>query len=110
MKAHTVSVLIPVYNEVKFLEEILARLKAVDFCGLGKQIILVDDGSTDGTRDILHRIDQDEVRREVESVGFVYDGESQMLRNPQDPRTANVFDPSIRGHTDQFFLRFRKPG
>jgi len=58
----------------------------------------------------LHRIDQDEVRREVESVGFVYDGESQILRNPQDPRTANVFDPSIRGHTDQFFLRFRKPG
>lgn len=57
----------------------------------------------------LHRIDQDEVRREVESVGFVYDGDSQMLRNPQDPRTANVFDPSIRGHTDQFFMRFRKP-
>ncbi|MFZ2030493.1 MAG: hypothetical protein WAU68_09315 [Vitreimonas sp.] len=58
----------------------------------------------------LHRIDQDEVRREVESVGFVYDGESQILRNPQDPRTASVFDPSIRGHTDQFFMRFRKPG
>ncbi len=57
----------------------------------------------------LHRIDQNEVRREVESVGFVYDGESQILRNPQDPRTANVFDPAIRGHTDQFFMRFRKP-
>ena len=57
----------------------------------------------------LHRIDQDVVRREVESVGFVYDGESQILRNPQDPRTANVFDPAIRGHTDQFFMRFRKP-
>ncbi len=58
----------------------------------------------------LHRIDQAVVRREVESVGFVYDGESQILRNPQDPRTASVFDPSIRGHTDQFFMRFRKPG
>jgi len=57
----------------------------------------------------LHRIDQAAVRREVESVGFVYDGESQILRNPQDPRTASVFDPSIRGHTDQFFMRFRKP-
>jgi predicted methyltransferase len=57
----------------------------------------------------LHRIDQAVVRREVESVGFVYDGESQILRNAQDPRTASVFDPSIRGHTDQFFMRFRKP-
>ena len=57
----------------------------------------------------LHRIDQALVRREVESVGFVYDGETQILRNPADPRTANVFDPVIRGHTDQFFMRFRKP-
>ena len=57
----------------------------------------------------LHRIDQAEVRREVESVGFVYDGESQILRNPGDPRTANIFDPVIRGHTDQFFMRFRRP-
>jgi predicted methyltransferase len=58
----------------------------------------------------LHRIDEGLVRREVESAGFVYDGESQILRNPADPRTASVFDPSIRGHTDQFFLRFHKPG
>ncbi len=57
----------------------------------------------------LHRIDQNVVRHEVESVGFVYDGDSQILRNPQDPRTANIFDPAIRGHTDQFFMRFRKP-
>ena len=57
----------------------------------------------------LHRIDQAVVRREVESVGFVYDGESQILRNPEDPRTASVFDPSIHGHTDQFFMRFHKP-
>lgn len=58
----------------------------------------------------LHRIDQDLVRREVESVGFVYDGELQILRNPQDPRTQNIYDEAIRGHTDQFAMRFRKPG
>ncbi|HWA00344.1 MAG TPA: methyltransferase [Caulobacterales bacterium] len=57
----------------------------------------------------LHRGDQDAIRREIESVGFVYDGESQILRNADDPRTQNVFDPAIRGHTDQFFMRFRKP-
>jgi predicted methyltransferase len=58
----------------------------------------------------LHRIDAALVRQEVEAAGFVFDGESKVLANPADPRTAKVFDPSIRGHTDQFVLRFRKPG
>jgi predicted methyltransferase len=57
----------------------------------------------------LHRIDPALVRREVESAGFVYDGDSQLLRNPADPHTASVFDPAIQGHTDQFFMRFHKP-
>jgi predicted methyltransferase len=34
---------------------------------------------------------------------------SSILANPADPRTAKVFDQSIRGHTDQFILKFRKP-
>ncbi len=58
----------------------------------------------------LHRIDRAVVRREVEAAGFVFDGESEVLRNPADARTTNVFDPAIRGHTDQFVMRFRKPG
>jgi predicted methyltransferase len=39
----------------------------------------------------------------------VLEAESDVLHNPDDPKTANVFDPSIRGKTDQFMLRFRKP-
>ena len=35
--------------------------------------------------------------------------EADFYARPEDPRTANVFDPSIRGKTDQFALRFRKP-
>jgi predicted methyltransferase len=58
----------------------------------------------------LHRIDPATVRQEAEAAGFVFDGESNVLANPADPHTAGVFDPSIRGHTDQFVLRFRKPG
>lgn len=57
----------------------------------------------------IHRIDEAVVRQEVEAAGFVFDGESAILRNPADTRTINVFDPAIRGHTDQFMLRFRKP-
>jgi predicted methyltransferase len=58
----------------------------------------------------LHRIESSTVRREVEAVGFKFDSESSILANPADPRTAAVFDKTIRGHTDQFILKFRKPG
>lgn len=57
----------------------------------------------------LHRIDPAAARKELESVGFVFDGELNVLRNAEDPHTANVFDPAVRGHTDQFVYRFRKP-
>ena len=40
---------------------------------------------------------------------FKFDSESSILANPADPRTAKVFDQTIRGHTDQFILKFRKP-
>jgi glycosyltransferase involved in cell wall biosynthesis len=53
MNATTISILIPVYNEVRFIREVLDRILIVDFCGLEKDIIIVDDGSTDGTREIL---------------------------------------------------------
>jgi predicted methyltransferase len=59
--------------------------------------------------DTLHRIDPAAARKEIESAGFVFEGESSMLRSSIDPRTANVFDPSIRGRTDQFVHRYRKP-
>lgn len=58
----------------------------------------------------LHRIDAALVRQEVEAAGFVFDGESKVLANPADTRTVKVFDPAIRGHTDQFVFRFHKPG
>ncbi|HEY3784006.1 MAG TPA: hypothetical protein VGL55_01870 [Steroidobacteraceae bacterium] len=66
-------------------------------------------GAPADVTDTLHRIDPDVVKREVEAAGFKFAGESDILRNPADPRTAGVFDKSIRGHTDQFIYRFRKP-
>jgi predicted methyltransferase len=60
--------------------------------------------------DALHRIDEDFVKQEVESAGFRLVGESDALRNPADDRSLRVFDPAIRGHTDQFLLKFKKPG
>jgi predicted methyltransferase len=79
----------------------------------GGLLVIIDHAAVDGSDltvpDALHRIDQATLRREVEAAGWVFEAESQVLRNPGDPRTASVFDPSIRGHTDQFVMRFRKP-
>jgi predicted methyltransferase len=66
-------------------------------------------GSGMADTDTLHRIDPAIVKQQVEAAGFVFDGENNALRNPADPHTIKVFDKSIRGHTDQFIYRFRKP-
>ncbi len=57
----------------------------------------------------LHRIDPAVVKQEVEAAGFRLDGESSILANPADPRTAKAFDQTIRGKTDQFILKFTRP-
>ena len=76
-------------------------------------IYLIIDHSAPGTgistTNTLHRIDAEAVKSEVEAAGFKLDGASEVLKNPADPHTANVFAPSIRGKTDQFILKFRKP-
>ncbi|HEX8301407.1 methyltransferase [Sphingomonas sp.] len=59
--------------------------------------------------DTLHRIDPAAARAEIESVGFKFEVESQLLRNSADDHTANVFTPAIRGKTDQFVHLYRKP-
>jgi predicted methyltransferase len=79
----------------------------------GGVYVVLDHAATAGLDDASmskqHRIDEAIVKKEVQAAGFMLDGESQALRNPADPHTANVFDPSIRGKTDQFILRFKKP-
>ena len=52
----------------------------------------------------------DAVLAEDEAAGFVYEGESTAVANPADDHSLNVFDEKIRGKTDQFVYRFRKPG
>ena len=47
-----ISILIPVYNEINTLNEIIKKVENADFCGLEKEIILIDDYSTDGTREL----------------------------------------------------------
>lgn len=94
--------------------DMLAVNKAI-FSSLkpGGVFIVLDHAAADGSglkdTDTLHRIDEAAVKKEVEAAGFVLEAEDNALRNPKDPRTAAVFDPSIKGHTDQFILKFRRP-
>jgi predicted methyltransferase len=57
----------------------------------------------------MHRINRDEVVKEVTSAGFKLAGEGDFLHRPGDDHTKPIFDPSIRGHTDQYALKFVKP-
>jgi predicted methyltransferase len=60
--------------------------------------------------DTLHRIESGVVKGQVTAAGFDYVGASPLLANPADDHTKLVFDKTIRGHTDQFIYKFRKPG
>ncbi len=91
----------------KFNKNVYAALKP------GGVFIVLDHADAAGTglkdTDTLHRIEKASVIAEVTAAGFKLDGESTVLANPADDHSKNVFDPSVRGKTDQFLLRFRKP-
>lgn len=78
----------------------------------GGILIVVDHVAKEGAgqADIekLHRIDPKQVVKEIEAAGFVFDAENKVLSH-HDDHTLNVFDPTIRGKTDQFAFRFIKP-
>lgn len=79
----------------------------------GGYYVIVDHSAAAGSglRDVdtLHRIDAATLKAEVVSVGFKFAGESKVLANKADNHTLMVFDPAIRGKTDQFAYRFIKP-
>jgi len=93
---------VPAFNKAVF-----AALKP------GGVYVVLDHAAVAGSglsaTDTIHRIDPATVKAEVTAAGFKFDGESAILANPADDHTKMVFDPAIRGKTDQFLYRFRKP-
>jgi predicted methyltransferase len=83
------------------------------FMGPADLSVVIDHSAEPGSglrdTDTLHRIDSAVVKSEVTAAGFIFEGESRVLRNPGDSRRTNVRDPSIRSKTDQFVYKFRKP-
>jgi predicted methyltransferase len=101
----------------------LHNLPEVDIAAFNKQVfdalkpggtfLVVDHASAPGAgahdTATLHRIDPETVKREVTAAGFVLAATSDLLRRSDDPHTQKVTDAPIRGKTDVFILKFRKP-
>lgn len=66
-------------------------------------------GDTRAVVEKLHRIDPAVVKADFVKAGFMLDGESDVLKVAADDHTKLVFDPSVRGNTDRFAFRFKKP-
>ncbi|WP_293903886.1 methyltransferase [Phenylobacterium sp.] len=90
-----------------FNRQVYAALKP------GGVYVILDHAAAAGApmsvTETLHRIDVAQVKKDVLAAGFKLDGASQVLANAADDHSAMVFNPAIRGQTDQFLLRFRKP-
>lgn len=66
-------------------------------------------GDTRAIVEKMHRIDPETVKADFKAAGFVLEATSALLANPADDHTKGVFDPAIRGKTDRFLFRFRRP-
>ena len=97
----------PRIDTAVFLAELKKGLKPGGVLGVIDHYAATDAPRETG--DSLHRIDPAIVMAELDAAGFVLDGTSDMLRNPDDKLDVIVFAPEIRGKTDRFVLRYRKP-
>ncbi len=70
---------------------------------------LIDHAGGVGDDTQLHRIDEALVIEAVKRAGFEVEATSDVLHNPGDDRTRMVYEPGMRGQTDRFVLRLRKP-
>jgi len=71
--------------------------------------IIDHDGNADGDNSALHRIDMAIAVDLASAAGFSIEGNSELLANSEDDHTQGVFSEGLRGHTDRFVLKVRKP-
>lgn len=98
----------PAMEPAAFLKRIYAATRP------GGIVAVVDSaaapgGDTRAVVDKVHRIDPAVVKADFAAAGFKLEAESDLLRNPGDDLSKLVFDPAVRGKTDRFVYRFRKP-
>ena len=90
-----------------WLKTIYAAMKPGAVVGVIDHV--ANPGDTRETVEKMHRIDPEVVKADFKRAGFKLEAESNILRNPEDDHSLLVFDPKIRGKTDRFVFKFRKP-
>lgn len=89
---------------VEFLKTMYAALKPGGVLGV---IDHVGVAGQDNAK--LHRMLPQQARDALTKAGFTIEAESKLLAHPADDHTKPVVEASVRGHTDQFLIRARKP-
>lgn len=87
-----------------FMETIYSVLKPGGVLGVTDHVGMAGADNAD-----LHRIEKSKVVDAATAAGFELEGESDVLRNEADDHSEQVFSDAIRGKTDRFVLKFRKP-
>lgn len=98
---------VPRTDPAAFLRTLYAATKPGGIVGVVDHVAL--PGDTRATVEKMHRIDPETVKKDFLAAGFVLEAESPLLHQAGDDHTKLVFDPAVRGHTDRFVFRFRKP-
>jgi predicted methyltransferase len=98
---------VPRTDPAAFLRALYTATKPGGIVGVVDHVAL--PGDTRATVEKMHRIDPATVRADFKAAGFVLEAESPLLHVAEDDHTKLVFDPAVRGHTDRFVFRFRKP-
>lgn len=97
----------PRVDAAAMLAEVHASLRPGAVVGVVDHSATPGSGTT-GAQD-LHRIDEERLIADFEAAGFVLEARSDLLANPADDRSLPMMAPEVRGRTDRFVLRFRRP-
>jgi predicted methyltransferase len=99
---------VPRMDPQHFLKVVYAAMKPGAVIGVIDHVANPNK-DTRATVDKLHRIDPNVIKADFRRAGFQLVGTSNLLRNSADDHSLLVFDPKIRGKTDRFIFKFKKP-
>jgi predicted methyltransferase len=97
----------PLIDEPALTEKLCAALKPGAVLGISDHIASEGSDPAESAQN-LHRIDPQKIKHDLSDSCFSFEGEIDVLRNPEDDHSKPMFAPEIRGHTDRVVYKFRK--